>query len=236
MASDKNIRFSLKENKMLTRDRAPYTARVHGYKTVGQDQIIEQMAGMNASISRQELLAVFDLFRRVVGNILAAGNRVSTDLFNARVSVRGAFDSLEDEFTPGRNEVKVNLSPAPSLEREVESRARVEKIRVRKAAPELDAVYDYATISKNDALTAGNAAEVTGGDLDYDEDDPRQGLFFIPAGSKDGVRASVVHKRSSGRLVFQVPGLEPGAYGLVLRRAYGGTIREGELEATVSVN
>jgi hypothetical protein len=157
MASNKSIRFSLMENKMITRDRAPFTARVHGYKTVGQDQIVERMAEMNASISRQELLAVFDLFRKVIADILTAGDNVSTNLFSARVSVRGGFDSLTDEFTPGRNEVKVNLSPAPSLAREVGARATVEKIRARKAVPELDTVYDYATVTKNRELHSPGA-------------------------------------------------------------------------------
>ncbi|MBN2351647.1 MAG: DUF4469 domain-containing protein [Spirochaetales bacterium] len=236
MASDKSIRFSLKENKLITRDKAPFTARVHGYKTTGQDQIIDKMAGMNASISRQELLAVFDLFKQVVRDELALGNRVSTDLFNARVSIRGAFESAEDEYDAGRNTVKVRLAPVPAFAREVEAAARVEKVRVPKAKPELDSVYDYATVSKNAVLTAGNVAEITGGDLDCDADDPNQGVFFVPEGSTARVRADVYHKRSNRRIVFQVPNLEAGAYGLVLRRSYGGTVREGELEATVSVN
>ena len=53
MASNKSIRFSLRENKLVSGDHAPFVARVHSYKTVGQDQIIERMAEMNASISRR---------------------------------------------------------------------------------------------------------------------------------------------------------------------------------------
>jgi hypothetical protein len=150
--------------------------------------------------------------------------------------VGGGFDSLEDEYTPGRNEIRVSLSPTLALAREVEAKATVEKVRTRKALPQLDSVYDYATVTRNQVLTAGHTAEIIGGDLNCNVDDPEQGLFFIPVGSTSGVRASVFHKQSATRLVFQVPSLEPGAYGLVLRRAYGETIREGELETTVSVN
>ena len=148
----------------------------------------------------------------------------------------GGFDSLEDEYTPGRNEIRVSLSPTLPLAREVGAKATVEKVRTRKALPQLDSLYDYATVTRNQVLTAGHTAEIIGGDLNCNVDDPEQGLFFIPVGSTEGVRASVFHKQSATRLVFQVPSLEPGTYGLVLRRAYGETIREGELETTVSVN
>ncbi|MBN2352199.1 MAG: hypothetical protein JXD23_06470 [Spirochaetales bacterium] len=49
-------------------------------------------------------------------------------------------------------------------------------------------------------------------------------------------KAKVVHRLHGATVLFQVPELASGPYRLIVRRAFGGEIREGTLKAELSVN
>ncbi|MBN2352198.1 MAG: hypothetical protein JXD23_06465 [Spirochaetales bacterium] len=163
--SNSTIRFSLKANRLLGRETSPFKAQVRSYKTIGREEMLADMAGMNASVSRQEIIVVLDLMKAVMQKYLLAGFRVKTDLFNAQLTVKGGFASEEDEFDPDRHTVRVRMAPAADLRKAVAHDARMEKIRDEEPEPELDRVYDFETQSKNGTVSPGHIAEVKGANL-----------------------------------------------------------------------
>jgi hypothetical protein len=52
-SSHSTIRFSLKANRLHGQDVSPYMARVRSYKTMSREEMIADMAAMNASVSRR---------------------------------------------------------------------------------------------------------------------------------------------------------------------------------------
>jgi hypothetical protein len=232
--SHSTIRFSLKANRLRGQDISPFKAQVSSYKTVSMEEVIADMAGMNASVSRQEILVVLDLMKAVIQKYLLSGFRVKTDLFNAQLTVKGGFASEEDEYDPGRHTVRVRMAPAADLRKAVAQSARMEKVRDQEPAPALDRVFDFETRSKNGTVSPGHVAEIYGANLDYDQADDAQGVYFVNQAA--AVKAEVVHKRHGSSVMFKVPELAPGGYRLVMRRAFGSEIREGTLKAEVSVN
>ncbi|MBN2353248.1 MAG: DUF4469 domain-containing protein [Spirochaetales bacterium] len=234
--STQTIRFSLRENKLTGNGAAPYTAAVRSHRTVGQKELISTMAKMNALVSRQEILVVLDLMNAVIADALVAGNSVATDLFGARVSIHGGFATVEDDYSGDRNSVHVRMIPGAALKKDVALRARTEKIRGRKPVPELDSVYDHETQSVNSSVSPGRTAEIKGVNLDCDRTDEAQGVFFVDKKGALARKAKVVHKMNASGVTFRVPELAGGTYGLVLRKAFGGEIRESRLTADVSVN
>jgi hypothetical protein len=235
MAKDSRIiRFSLRRNKLYGLRAGQYAAVVRPYRTVGQETLIADMAGRNASVSRQEIIVVLDLMRDVIGSYLLAGDNVKTDLFNARVSIAGGFASVEDNYTPGRHAVRVRMVPAAPLKRSVKRLARVTKIRGRVPAPQIDSLYDYETQAKNGPLSPGFTAEIKGVNLDWDRADEAQGIFFKSPG-RSAVKAEIVHKLDRSHAVFKVPALASGAYRLTVRRGFGAELRNGELDYPLTV-
>jgi hypothetical protein len=234
-SSNGTIPFSLKVNRLRGQDVSPFMARVRSYKTMNREELIAEMAGMNASVSRQEIIVVLDLMKAVIKKYLLSGFRVNTDLFNAKLSVKGGFDSEEDEFDPNRHTVHVRMAPAADLKNDVVTGARMEKVRDEEPEPKLDRVYDFETRSKNGTVSPGHLAEAKGANLDYDGNDEAQGVWFVDA-SNTGVKAKVVHKVSGSAVLFKIPELAPGPYRLIVRRAFGSEIREGTLKAELSVN
>jgi hypothetical protein len=234
-SSNSTIRFFLKANPLRGRDITPYLARIRSYKTMSREEMIADMAGMNASVSRQEIIVVLDLMKAVIQKYLLSGFRVKTDLFNARLTMQGGFSSDEDEYDPGRHTVRVRMAPAADLKKAVAHAARMEKIRADKPEPKLDHVYDFETQSRDGTVSPGHVAEVKGVNLDYDQSDAAQGVYFVDQANA-AFKAETVHRSGGTTVLFQVPALTPGSYRLVMRRAFGSIIREGTLEAELSVN
>jgi len=234
-ASPSTIRFSLTANRLTGSDENPYKAVVRSYKTIGNEEMIADLAAMNASVSRQEILVVLDLMKAVIRKYLLAGFNVNTDLFNARVTVTGGFSSEEEEYDPARHAARVRMVPAADLKKGVARDARFEKTRADEPAPKPDSVYDFATLSRNATVSPGHVAEVKGLYLDCDSADETQGVFFVDK-TNAARKADVVHKSSGTSVLFRVPRLAPGAYSLIVRRGFGKEVREGRLKAEISVN
>jgi hypothetical protein len=232
--SNSPIRFSLKANRLGGQETSPYTARVRSYKTMSREELIADMAAMNASVSRQEIIVVLDLMKAVIQKYLLSGFRVKTDLFNARVTVQGGFASEEDEYDSGRHTVHVRMAPAADLRKAVAHDARMELIHSDEPLPKLYRVYDFESRTKNNTVSPGHVAEVKGANLDYDQADGAQGVYFV--NGANAVKAEVVHKLHGSRVMFKVPELASGSYRLVMRRAFGSEIREGTLKGELSVN
>jgi hypothetical protein len=232
--SNSTIRFSLKANRLGGQSASPYVANVQSYKTMNREEMIADMAGMNASVSRQEILVVLDLMKAVIKKYLLMGFRVKTDLFNAKVSMKGGFESEEDEYDPARHTVHVRMAPAADLKKAVAKDVRMELVHTSLPEPELYRVYDYESQTKNNTVSPGHVAEVKGANLDYDQTDDTQGVYFVNGPA--AVKAEVVHKLTGTSVMFKVPTLAPGNYRLVMRRAFGSEIREGKLNGEVSVN
>jgi hypothetical protein len=230
------IRYSLKANK-LPSVGAPFVAQVHGYKTVRTEQLVARMANMNTTVSRQDIVVVLDLLKEAMLAEILDGNRVITDLFAMKVSITGGFESKTDEFQRGVHTIKVNTSPTREFRNKVAERARTEKVRGTRKAPEPDSVYDFTSHTTNRTLSPGGTVELKGANLNGTGTDPREGLYLKREGADGETKVQSIHRLTANTVLFNLPAeLESGNYTLLVRSGHGTIMREGKLEHTVSVN
>jgi hypothetical protein len=90
------------------------------------------------------------------------GNSVNTELFRAVPAIKGTFESPEDEFDAGRQEIRVPVSATIELKRKFANEASLEKDRTAKRLPEIGRVYDDRSETYNDSVTPGGSAEIKG--------------------------------------------------------------------------
>ena len=231
------IRYSLKENKLPVPNAPAYVAQVHGYKTITQEQLINVMANANTTVSRQDIIVVLDLLESAVKEQLLNGNRIVTNLFKARVSIKGGFESAEEDFDRANNKVQVSLSSARSLQKYVDHEAATEKVRGKVRLPEVDRVYDFTTNAVNQTLSAGRMAELKGCNLYLNGTDPELGIYFTGEETGEEVKVDVINRQTSGTVLFTVPaGIPQGNYKVTVRCAFGADVREGSLKDIISVN
>jgi hypothetical protein len=231
------IRYSLKENKLPVPNAPAYVALVHGYKTITQEQLINVMANANTTVSRQDIIVVLDLLESAVKEQLLNGNRVVTNLFNCRVSIKGGFESLEEDFDRDTNKVKVSMSAARSLQKYVDHEAATEKVRGKVRLPEVDRVLDFTTNAVNSTVSPGRMAELKGCNLFLNGTDPEEGIYFVGEETGEEVKVDVINRKTSGTVLFTVPeGITAGNYKVTVRCGFGSDVREGSLKDIISVN
>ena len=232
-----SIRYSVRENRLPVPNAPAFVAQVYGYKTVTRDQLVNLMTNANTTVSRQDILVVLDLLDNAVREQLLNGHRVMTGLFNARVSIKGGFESARTDFTPDVHRVQVSMTADRDLKRFLSRNARLEKVRLKPRLPEVDSVYDFTTDTVNGSLTRGHLAELKGHNLFLNGADPALGIYLVREGSHDGVKIETVNRRTSGTVLFTVPGKIPaGQYTVTVRCCFGTSVREGELKQVVSIN
>lgn len=226
-----SLKYSLIPNH-LTDDPDDYMAVVQDQRTRTREDIINEMLERGSTVTRADILSVFEEEQAVVKKFLADGDRVQTDLYSTSSSIAGPFNGAGDSFDASRNHVRFNMTPnreLVALAREVD----VKKIAASVVRPVLESFFDFVSGTRNQALTPGRSAEIRGSHLKVDPEDPVQGIWFI---ASDGTETQVelVTRNMPAHLMFEVPaGLAGGEYQVEVRNKPRGAneLRTGRLMA-----
>ncbi|MCB0175300.1 MAG: hypothetical protein KDJ97_32650, partial [Anaerolineae bacterium] len=103
------IDFGLHKNK-LTNGKEQYRATVLTKETYTLNDVIDRMVEQNTTLTRQDIMAVLDLFFYTVMMLVLEGNSVLTPLVNLGVSIAGNFRSADDTFDRKRHKVKARVN------------------------------------------------------------------------------------------------------------------------------
>jgi hypothetical protein len=231
------IKYHLHKNH-LPNGADAYRARVAYQRVVDLEGVLDQMVSQNSSITRADMLAVFEDFLLALLRLLLLGARVVTPFGEFGLTIKGSFASEQDKFQAGRHQIELVLKPGKRLEREFKRQARARKVESKVPYPTPWRYTNLADPAAADRLTPGQMARLTGHWLKFDPTDERQGLFLLPltAGSDStpsgpAVRVSQVGHNTSRKLIFLTPpDLSPGPYRLELRAVFGlDQLRTGRL-------
>ena len=149
--------------------------------------------------------------------------------------MRGTFADEGDSYDPSRHRLVVRITPGSVLTDPLRD-AEVERYTPDPAAPNLLTYIDTATGERNGVVTPGWEGRVIGRRLQFDLADLEQGLFFRAA---DGsvTRVEAVGWNKDRHLMFVIPPLPAGDYGLEVRTIVGSRgLCTGALGAVLHVN
>lgn len=228
------LSYSLAENQ-LTPDPTDYMAQVSTGASYNQANIIDEMMNRGSSLTRTDMEGVINLFNQTVAEKVANGQSINLPLFNGTPSISGVFTGPADTFDPARHYVRFNLSPGTML-RESVAKIKTEKTEPTDKLPYMEQFLDMGTNAANDLATPGGIGQLQGSRLSFDAADPEQGISFVAAdGTETRVETIALNKPS--KLIFMIPNLAPGTYGLVLRVKFRNTksLREVRFRKSLTV-
>ncbi len=114
----KTTGYALYENFMRGEEEdTSFYAKVKSRGLVTREDLISMIVDRNTTVTRQEIASVLEHLEEVVTSSLKMGFTVQTGLFNVKVSIRGSFDSMEDEYDPSRHRVVINVRTSQSLKK-----------------------------------------------------------------------------------------------------------------------
>ena len=105
------IRYALFENKMLHASANEYMARTRAIGTADFDMIAARMVEMGTTVTKSDILAVFEDMSNAAESLLLDGFNINFDgLCNMKCSIKGIFAGPTDSFDAARHSLAVNAS------------------------------------------------------------------------------------------------------------------------------
>lgn len=228
------IRYRIVQSK-LSANPTGYAAQVQSRGVVELDEIAEEIAALGTTVSKPDVLNVIQHYDSIVAKLLARGETVLTPAARYRVSMRGTFTDEGDSYDPSRHRLVVRISPGPVLAEALRD-VQVERYVPDPAVPNPLTYIDTATGERNGVVTPGWEGRVVGRRLQFDPADPEQGIFYIAADGSE-TRVEAVGWNKGRHLMFIVPALAAGDYGLEVRVLMGSRgLCTGVLGAVLHVN
>jgi hypothetical protein len=199
---------------------------------VESDDFIDHMASGRTTLSKTDIIAVFQLAREELVRLLADGCYVKTPLGSAIPRASGKLDSPTDLFQPGcqgsGHGLRFDFRLDPKIEREALASLRC----IRDSGSDLRSPRILSITSvqsgREGEARCGDLLRITGKRMKFDPADERLGLFFRSAAGEE-VRSALYAQIRPSILIAEVPlDLKEGEYSLVVRTvSRGGTKLEG---------
>ncbi|MCB0212744.1 MAG: DUF4469 domain-containing protein [Anaerolineae bacterium] len=228
------IDFALYKN-TLTNGKKLFKAVVLIRETRTLDDVIDRMMQQGTTLTRQDIIAVLDLFFRTVMLLVLEGYSVLTPLVNLGVSIKGVFNSQDDTLDKKRHEVKARVNANKVFKDIIKNQAQFQQQKPNRPMPQpIECIIP--TSSDNSTLTPGGGMKLTGYNLQFDEADPAQGIFLV-AEDQTRTRVQFMLQNTARELIFLIPNpLTPGPYTLEVKARFGNdNIRTGVLETPLAV-
>ena len=184
--------------------------------TATLEDLIADMTSRGSTVTRAEVVSIWEEFTLAIKIRLGRGENISTPLFYIGQDIQGDFDSEDDSFEPSRNTVVFNIATTEELKK-VAADISTQKVAANKPMPVIKTFTDHASNTAT-TVTPGNTARVTGQNLKVDTTDATQGVFILPVvGGAETKIASFIDNQPS-TLTFLLPtGLPAGTYELEVR-------------------
>ena len=234
-----NVKYKLVRS-AFSNGTEQYHASVEPYKSLGLEDIINEMEFRHSSLTTSDMVAMFEDFGRTVIKRIKEGDRVSTDMFQISLSIKGKFNSIDDGFDGSRHKVRIRINPSRTFKNAVTRDIRVEKQSSEQPAPNPQWFFNLEGSEPNTVLSPTHMARLKGERLNFDRNDPQQGLFIVPVNGQSAtepVRVTHFSRTTRGEIAFRVPdGLAPGFYRLEVRALFGANdIRTGIYKTILEV-
>ena len=143
--------------------------------------VAKRMLEYGSTISKSDILAVFEDLSVALGDLLLDGYHVNMEFGDYQLTIHGVLDGLDDEYDPRRHQIEVSISVGARLREGIRRRAQLTKDQQPGAQPSPVQYTDLASGEHDHTLTPGGVGRVLGKHLKFDPADPQQGIFFVNA-------------------------------------------------------
>ncbi len=216
-----------------------YAGRVINSGQLTEKEFLDELDLLFPEVGRDKLAAIFEQGLRIANEKLADNWVVHTPLVSFRPSVKGAFTSRDDQFNPDRNSKDVSALRPRAMQKAIQNVAYT-KVAVRAVQPHPVDLYDAKSQTHNDELSLGGMAELSGDELNFDQTNDSEGVFFRALSDATEIKVADYLKVTNNRVIFSVPSskMPTGEYVLLVRRSYTvrKELRTGELNVVLTLS
>jgi hypothetical protein len=224
----------------LGTSESPYYALASWSELVEADDFIDRMAAGRTTLSKTDIIAVFQLAREELSRLLAEGCYVKTPIGAALPVAKGSFRSPSDPFLPkspnSGHELRIDFRIDPRIEKE--ALASIQCLR-DKRGDSLEPIVQTTAATPSGPLGeafAGGILRLGGARMKFESANQSLGLFFIDEAGAE-FRARVYAQIKPSTLIAVIPAALPeGSYRLFVRTlSKGGKPLQGAAAERISI-
>jgi|GEM_PF-666706 len=220
------------------KDSGKYLAQVQIRGSLGFEEMADRMIAQGSSITRSDILAVFQNLELALKAAMLEGYRVNFGgIFDMFPSITGTFDGITAAFNLVANSVDVRARCGTTVRDYVMTNASVERVYISKPTPTPLSYADLGSDTSDTTVTPGHIGTLSGQRLKFNASLSDEGVFLIPTAGGDAVKVTAIQSNLPRELVFLVPTLTASAnYYLEVRARLNGSdeLRTGRLGKTLS--
>lgn len=220
----------------ITPDPNDRRAQVGNYEVVTEKEIFEYITRTGAAITMAEAKANYEEIIGAFEYFLKQGYGINTEFINIRPVIPGLFQNDDDKFDYGRHKIKFSAHLGKRYNHTADD-VKVEKMETPNNLPLLVTFEDIASTTVNNMITPDGVASLRGIRLNFDQNDPAQGIFLIDS-RKNESRIERILSHKGTHIIFQLPrDLVPEEYTLEVRMIpkNGKKIKKGTLTEKLTV-
>lgn len=235
--NDTILQYEIRKTQL--RNKATYIGKIQHLMAVDNDSLIKEMVTRNSTITKQEAVAVISLYEELISEHLQNGNIVSTNIFQAALSMRGEFESHSEKIDYKKHTAHVIIKPSKGLNKKVRKEIRFHKVKDSKRKYGLSYVIDLLSGNVNETVTSGGPVDIRGKGLKIYGYEPEYKLRLTGKNKNSESSNEIflqIIKITPQKITCMIPSeLEHGIYSLRYSAKYGQIIRDyGDLEITVT--
>jgi nucleoid DNA-binding protein len=207
-----SVEFTLLSNHLINDGR--YMPKIIHQKTVEFEELLKEMEH-DTALRKEDIRLAITRFLDSIRDNLIRGLKVETPLGVFRMSIRGSFSGLEEDFRPGaettNHQIRVNFRPNKSFENEVISGVNFEKVLENNLR--YPKVFSVRNISSPESGTCKplEVLSFSGINLKINAAEEDEGVFWTnPQGEK--TKTTVIVQNTNVCCMLQVPELPPETY------------------------
>lgn len=161
------IRYFIYQTTLGARTR--YVGRVLSPNTFDTAALIERMVARGTSMTKVDILAVLSLMKDTVQLLCREGARVNLDgLVRFSPVITGTFEGRLDKVTPGRNDVRIQVSAAEQLGPRLFLGVPLRRAVRFPGGPQIEQLVDLDADQSPFLLRTGHLVELRGSGLGFD--------------------------------------------------------------------
>lgn len=229
------IKYRVYKNPVSKKEN--YTAKIISNDFYDKDKLIERMANSGTSLTKADIIAVFELASSTVERILKEGNSVSIGgMVNLKLKVKGNFNSLTDNFDSERHSITLQPEISKDFRKITEKQFQMVKETKEPPYPGFERFEDIKTNSVNSRISPDGIGVIYGKNLKFDTQKDDEGLYLINESTKNSIKVVSFQKITDKTIVFQIPHLENGIYTMeiITRVRKGKAIRRNKTSFKLS--
>lgn len=144
-----------------------------------RNDLIGDITGPGSILKPTETEASIKNYWGKITDYLLQGKAYRDEYVSIGFSITGYFKHEEDEFDPGRHQLKINCMLKAAV-KGVASEVPLRKVDGNRIIPVINSIYDWGSETIDAQLTPGDALEITGTDLKiHDNLEEEEGVFFV---------------------------------------------------------